>query len=74
MECLMQFLQASLDELELAPEDVTEVTIEHVPFTCWEVFLNGTYVFFDGEASKPYEPYTTVTPYTAEELAALELS
>jgi len=69
----MWFLQAALDELELEPEDVTMVEIEHVPFTIWNVLLNGTYVFFDGRSRNPYEPYTTVTPFTADELAALEI-
>jgi hypothetical protein len=71
MECLMQFLQAALDELELEPEEVTEVEIEHSGFTNWCVYLSGTYVFFDGDAHNPYAPYTTVTPYEADELAAL---
>ncbi len=71
MEHLLRLLQAALDELELEPEEVTEVEIEHSGFTCWCVFLNETYVFFDGVDRNPYEPYTTVTPYTADELAAL---
>jgi len=71
MEHLLRLLQAALDELELEPEDITVVEIEHVPFTIWNVLLNGTYVFFDGRARNPYEAYTTVTPYTAEELAEL---
>lgn len=70
MDCLLRFLQAALDELELEPEEVTEVEIEHSGFTCWCVYLNGSYVFFDGDARNPYAPYTTVTPFTAEELAA----
>jgi len=68
----MRFLQAALDELELEPEDVTEAEIEHSGFTCWHVFLNGTYVFFDANDRNPYEPYTMVTPFLAEELAAFE--
>lgn len=69
MDCLLRFLQAALDALELEPEEVTEVEIEHSGFTCWHVYLNGTYVFFDANDRDPYEPYTTVTPFTAEELA-----
>ena len=61
MEHMLRLLQAALDELELEPEEVHEVEIEHSGFTNWCVQIGNTYVFFDGDSHKPYEPYTVVT-------------
>ncbi len=68
MEHFMRLLASSLDALELSPEEVTEAEIEHPGFNNWCVLINGTYVFFEANL---YEPYTTVTPYEADELAGM---
>lgn len=72
MEHIAKLIAATLNELELGPEEVTEVEIEQGFGFVWSVYVKDvtTYAFFDMAHRNPYEPYTTVQPYTDEELKA----